>query len=65
MTYERKALLHALAEREHVDPATNAPFEGEAQLVPNHALRNSIEQWKAIQAKVGVTRSRHSPAARC
>ena len=46
MTYEKKAILHALIERPNIDPKTNAPFQGEAILIPNHDLRGAIQQWR-------------------
>ena len=53
-TYEKKALQYALIERPNHDPLTNATFEGEAQIGPNHSLRKAIEQWVQIQEKVGA-----------
>ena len=44
-TYERQAILSALNNRPNVDPKTNKRFSGEALLIPNIALRGSIEQW--------------------
>ena len=45
MTYEKKAIQHALIEKPNMDPMTG-PFEGEAKLVPNHGLRGAITQWR-------------------
>lgn len=64
-TYEKKALQHALIEQPNRDPLTNAAFEGEAQIVPNHALRKAIEQWTEIQAKVSDHVKRYRRQRRC
>jgi len=45
MTYEKKAIQHALIEKPNMCPMTG-PFKGEAQLVPNHGLRGAITQWR-------------------
>ena len=45
MTYEKKAIQHALIENPNMDPMTG-PFEGEAKLVPNYGLRGVIQQWR-------------------
>jgi hypothetical protein len=44
-TYERKALMHALAERPGVDPMSNQPFEGEPKLIKNYSIRSAIDEW--------------------
>ena len=46
MTYEHEAIQNALSEKPNKDPLTNAAFEGEAQLIPNHSLRKLIQQWR-------------------
>ena len=45
MTYEKKAIQHALIEKPNMCPMTG-PFKGEAQLVPNLGLRGAITQWR-------------------
>ena len=47
MTYEKKELQHALIEKPDRDPLTNAIFEGEAMIVPNHALRGALTAYNA------------------
>ncbi|GLC36205.1 hypothetical protein PLESTB_001368600 [Pleodorina starrii] len=44
-TYERSAITQWL-QTKTVSPMTNAPMPGGATLIPNHALRSSILQWK-------------------
>ncbi|GLI65260.1 hypothetical protein VaNZ11_008749 [Volvox africanus] len=44
-TYERHAIMQWLKNKT-VSPMTNAPMPGGTTLIPNHALRSSILQWK-------------------
>ncbi|GIL76913.1 hypothetical protein Vretimale_8622 [Volvox reticuliferus] len=44
-TYERSAIMQWLKNKT-ISPMTNAPMPGGTTLIPNHALRSSILQWK-------------------
>ena len=48
-TYDRTSIGLALVHKPGVDPLTNIKYEGEAQLIPNRALKGAIEEWKQRQ----------------
>jgi hypothetical protein len=45
-TYERKALLMALARKPGVDPKTNQAFAGAPIIIDNFGIRQAIEHYK-------------------
>ena len=45
VTYERAMIEECLFRRPGVDPLSGATFEEDARLIPNYALKGTIESW--------------------